>query len=390
MSKGFDMRRKVCVVVTARPSYSRIKTALKAIQAHPDLDLQLVVAASALLDRYGNAARYIEDDGFEIAARVYMVLEGENLASMAKTTGLGLLELATVFDNLKPDVVVTIADRYETLATAVAASYMNIPVAHVQGGEITGSIDEKVRHAVTKLADLHFVCTEQASVRVVRMGEEAQNVYMTGCPSIDLASEVLKDPTLNFDVFEKYGGVGPKIDIANGYIVVMQHPVTTEYQQARNHILETLYAVRDVGMPTLWFWPNVDAGSDGTSGGIRSFRENEGPQNIHFFKNMMPTDFLRVLYNSKCLVGNSSVGIRECSYLGVPVVDIGSRQAGRDRGRNVINVGYSRNDIAAAIKHHLNNGRCPHDPLYGDGHAGENIAKLLAIAPLGIEKRLTY
>ncbi|MCA1604431.1 MAG: UDP-N-acetylglucosamine 2-epimerase, partial [Acidobacteria bacterium] len=161
------MPRKVCVVVTARPSYSRIKTALKAIEAHPDLQLQLVVAASALLDRYGTAARYMEEDGFEIAARVYMVLEGENLAAMAKTTGLGLLELATVFDNLKPDVVVTIADRYETLATAVAASYMNIPVAHVQGGEVTGSIDEKVRHAVSKLSDLHFASTEQAAVRLI-------------------------------------------------------------------------------------------------------------------------------------------------------------------------------------------------------------------------------
>src|SRR3954466_14622752 len=185
------MRRKVCVVVTARPSYSRIKTALQAIQAHPDLELQLVVAASALLDRYGNAVRFIEDDGFTIAARVYMVLEGENLASMAKTTGLGLLELATVFDNLKPDVVVTIADRYETLATAVAASYMNIPVAHVQGGEVTGSIDEKVRHAVTKLADLHFVATKKAAERVINMGEDPDTVILTGCPSIDIAAEVL-------------------------------------------------------------------------------------------------------------------------------------------------------------------------------------------------------
>src|ERR1051325_6815902 len=182
-------RRKVCVVVTARPSYSRIKTALRAIQEHPDLELQLVVAASALLDRYGSAVRYIENDGFDIAARVYMVLEGENLASMAKTTGLGLLELATVFDNLKPDVVITIADRYETLATAVAASYMNIPVAHIQGGEITGSIDEKVRHAVTKLSNLHFVSTRPAAERVIKMGEDPEMVFVTGCPSIDLACE---------------------------------------------------------------------------------------------------------------------------------------------------------------------------------------------------------
>src|SRR5256886_9943848 len=166
------MARKVCVVVTARPSYSRIKTALQAIKEHPDLELQLVVAASALLDRYGKAVRYVEQDGFEITTRVHMVLEGENLTAMAKTTGLGLLELATVFDNLKPDVVVTIADRYETLATAVAASYMNIPVAHVQGGEVTGSIDEKVRHAVTKLSNLHFPSSRPAAERLVRMGED--------------------------------------------------------------------------------------------------------------------------------------------------------------------------------------------------------------------------
>ena len=145
-------KRKICVVVTARPSYSRIRTALKAISEHSGLELQLVVAASALLERYGNAIQAIEHDGFPITARVYMVLEGENLVTSAKSTGIGLSELATVFDNLKPDVVVTVADRFETMATAIAAAYLNIPIGHVQGGEVTGSIDEKVRHAVTKLA----------------------------------------------------------------------------------------------------------------------------------------------------------------------------------------------------------------------------------------------
>jgi UDP-hydrolysing UDP-N-acetyl-D-glucosamine 2-epimerase len=383
-------RRKVCVVVTARPSYSRIKTALQAIQDHPDLELQLVVAASALLERYGTAVRTIEADGFDIAARVYMVLEGENLAAMAKTTGLGLLELATVFDNLKPDVVVTVADRYETLSTAVAASYMNIPVAHVQGGEVTGSIDEKVRHAVTKLADLHFVSSDKAAARVIRMGEEPAKVFVTGCPSIDLALEVMERPGMDFDPFVKYGGVGASIDLAGGYLVVLQHPVTTEYQEARDQVLETLHGVIEVGLPTLWFWPNVDAGSDGTSNAIRSFRERYSPKNIHFFKNMEPTDFLRLLVGSRCLVGNSSVGIRECAYLGVPTVNIGSRQSGRDRGRNVIDVEHERAEIVAAIQRHLANGRCGSDPIYGDGHSGERIAELLASQPLEIEKRLTY
>ena len=183
------MKRKICVVVTARPSYSRIRTALTAIAAHADLELQLVVAASALLDRYGNAIQSIERDGFAIRARVYMVLEGENLVTSAKSTGIGLSELATVFDNIKPDAVVTIADRYETLATAVAASYMNIPLVHVQGGEVTGSIDEKVRHSVTKLANLHLVSTKLAGERVKKLGEDPASVHVTGCPSIDIAAE---------------------------------------------------------------------------------------------------------------------------------------------------------------------------------------------------------
>ena len=384
------MPRKVCVVVTARPSYSRIKTALQAIKDNPNLELQLVIAASALLDRYGDAVEYIERDGFQIAARVLMVLEGGNLAAMAKTTGIGLLELSTVFDNLKPDVVVTVADRFETMATAVAAAYMNIPVAHVQGGEVTGSIDEKVRHAVTKLADLHFVSSQKAAERVLRMGEEPASVFVTGCPSIDLAAEVMCDPRLGFDPFAKYGGVGDMMDLADGYLVVMQHPVTTEYRLARQQVEETLSAVRDANLPVLWFWPNVDAGTDGTSNGIRAFREREHPAGFHFFKNMAPKDFLRLLYNSRCLVGNSSVGVRECSFLGVPVVNIGTRQMGRDRGANVIDVDYQRADIARAIGDHLTNGHYESDQLYGDGQAGSRIAALLETLPLRVDKRLTY
>ena len=385
-----NQRRKVCVVVTARPSYSRIKTALRAIDQHPDLDLQLVVAASALLDRYGSAIDVIRQDGFQIAGQVYMVLEGENPTTMAKTTGLGLMELSTSFDNLKPDVVVTVADRYETLATAVAAAYMNIPVAHVQGGEVTGSIDEKVRHTVTKLSDLHFVCTKKAAERVIRMGEDPKTVFVTGCPSIDLAAEMLPNPALDFDPFAKYGGVGTGLDLTKGYLVVMQHPVTTEYELSRQHITETMYAAREMNMPALIFWPNVDAGSDGTSNGIRAFRENQKPAHFHFFKNMAPTDFLKLILNSRGLIGNSSVGIRESSFLGVPVVNIGTRQAGRERGSNVLDVNYDRDEIAGAIRHHLGNGTYPKDPIYGDGHAGTRIADLLARVPLTIDKRITY
>jgi UDP-hydrolysing UDP-N-acetyl-D-glucosamine 2-epimerase len=383
-------KRKICVVVTARPSYSRIKTALKAINEHPNLELQLVVAASALLDRYGTAVNIMKKDGFKIAAKVFNVLEGENLAAAAKTTGIGILELSSVFVNLQPDIVVTIADRFETIATSIAASYMNIPLAHIQGGEVTGNIDEKVRHANTKLADYHFVASAGAEERVIKLGEERGTVYNTGCPSIDLAAEVLEDSKIDFNIYERYGGVGTQPDISNGYIVVMQHPVTTEHKESRKHIEETLYAIKELKLPVLWFWPNVDAGADGTSSGIRSFREHYDLEHLHFFKNMEPNDFLKLLYNSKVLVGNSSVGIRECAYLPVPVVNIGSRQNKRQRGNNVIDVDYDRNEILKAINHWVENGKPASSEVYGGGDAGKRIADILSKVELRFHKTITY
>lgn len=386
------MKRKVCVVVTARPSYSRIKTALAAIKQHPQLELQLVAAASALLDRYGKAVKLMERDGFEPAARVFNVVESESLLAAPKTTALGIIELSSVFDLLKPDIVVTIADRFETMSTAVAASYMNIPLAHIQGGEVTGNIDEKVRHAITKLSDYHFVASESAKQRVLKLGEEPDFVFNTGCPSIDLALEILEESRAghSFDPYEKYGGVGEVADLSEGYIVVLQHPVTTEVDQAREQVEATLNAVSQCGLPALWFWPNVDAGADATSGAIRRFRENVRPSNMHFFKNMEPEDFLRLLLGAKCLVGNSSVGIRECSFLGVPVVNIGSRQDRRDRGGNVIDVSPRSEEILRAIQAWLVNDRPMSDPVYGGGDAGRKIADLLCNLPLRFKKRITF
>ena len=383
-------KRKICVVVTARPSYSRIKTALTAIQNHPDLELQLVIAGSALLDRYGNAVDFIEKDGFPIAAKVFMVLEGENPTTMAKTTGLGVMELTNVFYNLKPDAVLTIADRFETIATSIAASYQNIPLVHIQGGEVTGSIDEKVRHANTKLADLHLVCTDDAQERVIRLGEQSEKVINTGCPSIDLAKEIAEYPYLDFDPLKKYGGVGADLDWKKGYIVVMQHPVTTEYKESKKHVTETLRAVKALNYPAFWFWPNVDAGSDGTSNAIRTFRELEQPGNIHFFKNMDPLDFLKLLNSSKALVGNSSAGLRECAYLGVPVVNIGNRQHRRSRAENVTDVAYEQEAIYKATQTAIKAEKFESSTLYGNGNAGEKIADILAKVELTYNKTITY
>ena len=387
---GSQQRRKVCVFVTARASYSRIRSTLAAIERSDSLELQLVAAASAVLRRYGDAVTFMRQDGFQVAAEIHSIIEGESPMTSAKTTGLGLIEAATVLENLAPDIVVSVADRFETMATAIAAAYMHIPLAHVQGGEITGSIDEKVRHSITKLADIHLVSNQKAADRVISMGEAPDQVFVTGCPSIDLAAEIVKSPELDFDLFERYGGVGPNLDLSEGYVMVLQHPVTSQHAEARAQVTETLKAIHRINKPTLWFWPNVDAGSDGVSSGIRKYREQHQPQNIHFFRHVDSLDFLRLALRAKCVIGNSSVAIRECSYLGTPAVNIGDRQLGRDRGANVLDVGHDASQIELAIRNHLRHGAYRSDPLYGDGQAGERIAEHLSTVPLRVEKRLQF
>lgn len=383
------IRRKICVVITARPSYSRVKTVLHAVNSNPYLTLQLIVGASALSNKYGNMAEVIQNDGFDITAKVYNSLDGEGRSNSAKTTGLGILELSTIFENIQPDIVLTIADRFETMSTAIAAAYMNIPLAHLQGGEVTGNIDEKVRHAITKLADYHLVASEDAYARVLRLGENPKYILNTGCPSIDLANEVKINPNLNFNPNEKYGGVGNEIDFGGDYLVVLQHPVTNEYGRSKNQIEETLFALHDLQIPTFWFWPNIDSGSDGTSKGIRSFREKYD-SNFRFIKNMESLDFLRLVFNSACLVGNSSVGIRECSFLGIPVVNIGSRQHRRLRGGNTIEVGYDKNEIKSAINKILNTPRPKPSDVYGGGKAGQMIADFLEKVELVHHKTILF
>ena len=385
-------KRRVCVVVTARPSYARVKSLLQAVDAHPELELLLVVGASALLERYGPVVDVMRADGFEPDAVVYMVVEGENLVTTAKSTGLGVVELATIFDNLKPGVVVSVADRYETIATAIAASYLNIPLAHVQGGEVTGSIDEKVRHAVTKLANVHFVSNDDARDRVVRMGEDPAMVHVTRCPSIDVAARTLDEPVpAAFNPFGGYAGVGEPFQPEPGeYLVVLQHPVTTEYERAPDQIRETLAAVEAMGRPTFWFWPNVDAGSDLVSKGIRHHRETRPMDHVYFFKNLSPEDFVRLLDGAACLIGNSSAGIREGAFLGLPVVNVGNRQAGRDRASNVTDAPHERRAIQSAVEAQLGHGRYARSDLYGDGRAGERAAALLAGPALPVAKQIAY
>ena len=380
--------RKVCVVVASRANYGRIKSVLQAIDSHPELELQLIVGASALLYRFGKVVDVIRADGFNVTAQVYSIIEGENPTTMAKSTGLGIIELSTLFENLRPDIVLTVADRFETLATAVAASYMNIPVAHTQGGEVTGSIDESVRHAITKLSHLHFVSTEKSRERVIRMGEDPSKVFNTGCPAIDAIAEINLSLPANF--FDANGGVGQSINPAKPYLVVLQHPVTTEFGSGLAQINETLEAVRRINMQSAWLWPNVDAGSDDISKGLRMFRERHRELPLHFFRNFGVEDYARLIANAACLVGNSSSGIREGAFLGVPVVNIGTRQQNRERGDNVVDVNYHRDEIHSAIQGQIEHGPYPSQPLFGDGGSGKRIADLLATESISVQKAITY
>lgn len=384
-----DSRRKVCVVVASRANYGRVKYVMQAIARHPGLELQLITTASTLLERFGKAVDVICDDGFEPLRTIHYVVEGETLTTQAKSTGLGVIELSTAFDDLEPDMVVTVADRFETMATAIAATYSNIPLIHLQGGEVSGNIDDRVRHAITKLADYHFVSTEESRKRVMRMGEDENRIFNFGCPAIDVL--VHEDLTINNDVMKRYTGVGKALDWSQPYILIVQHPVTTSYGDGFSQMIETLEAGRDFeDIQKVVLWPNVDAGSDDVSKGIRVFRENHMQASYHYYKNFTPEDYARVLANARCCVGNSSSFIRECAFLGTPAVIVGDRQTGREHGQNIVFTDYDRHVIAEKILLQLNHGRYKRDTTFGQGDAGEHITEKLVCIDLNLVKRNSY
>ena len=382
------MTRKICAVIASRANYGRVKPVLSAIKAHDNLELQLIAGASLLLERYGNAVNVVERDGFEINRKIHYVLEGSNPITQAKTTGLGIIELASAFEELAPDIVITVADRFETLSTAIAASYMNILLAHIQGGEITGNIDETVRHAITKLSHYHFPSTEQSAERLKKMGEEEWRILNSGCPSIDTI--VSQDLSLTGALDYMTAGVGDKFDSNKPYILISQHPVTSEYENSYNQILETLAAVSEFNIQKVVLWPNSDAGSDLLSKGIRNFRESHEGAGFRYFKNFPPEIYNALLKNAACLVGNSSSFIREGSYLGTPAVIVGDRQEGREHGANVVFVPNEKAQIKHAIRNQIEHGPYKAETIFGNGTAGVQIADYLSTVNLSINKRMTY
>jgi UDP-hydrolysing UDP-N-acetyl-D-glucosamine 2-epimerase len=266
---------------------------------------------------------------------------------------------------------------------------MNLPLAHTMGGEVSGTIDESIRHAVTEFAHIHFPACTDAAERIVKLGERPEDVHTVGCPRMDLVKEVLDAGTeIDGELFGE--GVGGRFPLDEPFLVVSQHPVTTEYEDGKRQVTETLEAVRKLDLPAIVLWPNADAGSEKVSAGIRAFREFHDDSKLHFFKNLPVDVYLRLLARTACLVGNSSSGIREGCFIGAPVVNIGSRQDMRQRGSNVIDVPYERDAIAAAIEAQVAHGPYDHEPIYGDGSAGVRIADVLATTTWQLQKRITY
>jgi UDP-hydrolysing UDP-N-acetyl-D-glucosamine 2-epimerase len=376
--------RKICVVSGNRSDYARLKAVLKAIQAREDLELSLIVIGSHLLPDFGTTIDQIRADGYSVFATARTIIEGEDPASMSKSIGLGVMELTTLFDTVAPDIVLISGDRFEIYSAAIAAAAMNIHLAHLQGGEVTGTFDESVRHSITKMAHIHFPATEGARERIIRMGEVPENVHHVGCPSIDLVDSI---SVVDRETVCLRHGLDP-----NGpYVIVIQHAVTTEFEDAGDQVRATLNVVEDMGLRGIMIYPNVDAGSERIVRAIRHMEEGGKLQRLDKYKHIPVEEFIPLMRHAAVLIGNSSGAIREGSYIGCPAVNIGTRQNRRERGSNVLDVPHDEDQIREALKTHLEHGPYPSDPLYGSGQAGTRVAEILATADLGpVQKTLSY
>jgi UDP-hydrolysing UDP-N-acetyl-D-glucosamine 2-epimerase len=366
---------KITTVLVDRANYGRLKPVLEVMRDDSGIELNLVCTGTMLLDRFGKVVDLVKKDGFNVTEEIYIELEGSVPSTMAKSIGLAVIELSNAFQRQSPDFVLLIGDRSEALGAAIAAVYQNYCLIHIQGGEVTGSIDESARHAITKLAHYHFPSTKQARKNIIQMGERKETVFSYGCPSVDVVSKIRKYPAPSL----LNEGVGPELNFAKEYLLVLFHPVTTEYSSSEKQMEEVLSAIKELNMQTLLIWPNIDAGSDGVSQAIRRFREYNHSTQLHAYKNFEPEEYIPLLDNAVCAIGNSSSFIRDASFLGTPVVLVGTRQDGRERTKAVIKVVENKDKIIDAVKFQINHGRYEASNLYGTVGVSTRIVKQIKL-----------
>ena len=382
------MRRKIAVITGTRADYGIFFHVLKEIEKHEKLDLKLIACGMHLCPEYGMTINEIEKDGFVVSDKFETILASDTGAAMAKSIGLSIISMAQSFDRIKPDLVLILGDRGEMLAAATAAIHMNIPVAHIHGGEVTGTVDESVRHAITKLSHIHFPANEDSKQRILKLGEKEENIYVVGAPGLDY---IKKTQYLSRkEMLERFKLEDDKI------FLLTQHPVTTERDMVEWQIRETLDAIVEIGCQTIVSYPNSDNGGREIIKVIEEYRSKY--PFLKVFRNLSQVEYLSFLKIAEVMIGNSSSGIIEAPSFKLPVVNIGSRQDGRLRACNIIDIPYGKEAVKTGINKAINDERFKKEleyctNPYGDGNASGKIARILSEIKLDrelIQKRITY
>lgn len=371
------MKRKILAITGIRSEYDIMSSVLRAINTHPDLDLRVVVTGAHLSDAYGNTVEEIREDGFVIADEIESLINSDGASARVKGLAVQLMGLVQTITREKPDILLVLGDREESMTTALAGAYMNIPIAHVAGGDrVIGNVDDQIRHAVTKLAHLHFTTNQESAERVLRLGEQPFRIHNVGNPGLDRLLEV---PHLSLSELSQR--LGFAIDNEEPLLLVIQHVISTEISKAYQQMRITLEAVADLGLKTVLSYPNTDAGGQQM---IRAIREFEYLPNLYTAKNIPRLEFVNLFRRSSCLLGNSSAGILEAPLLKLPVVNVGNRQKGRLHAENVNFVPHKKEKIIDAVRqavfdseYRASVSQCSNP--YGDGRSSQKIANILAI-----------
>jgi len=381
-------RRRIAVITGTRAEYGIIHPVLEEIEAHPGLELSLVVMAQHLSPDFGYTVQEIERDGFKIAARVETLLSSDSLGGMVRALGLAIIELAQAIEMIQPAIIMVTGDRGEMLAGAIVGAHMNIPVAHLHGGEVTGTVDEFIRHAITKFAHIHFAASEQSAERIRGLGEDERRIFITGAVGLDQIrkGEFLPPERVLAEL---------KLDDSKPILLVSQHPVTTEIEEADSQMRETMEAIKELGYQTVLIYPNSDAGGRKMR---KVVKEYENLPFLHVFRNISRELYLGLMNVADVMVGNSSSGIIEAPSFKLPFVNVGTRQQGRQRGGNTIDVPYEREKIRQAIGYGLSDGQFRNSLAraknpYDFGMAGKRITAILATIEINkdlLQKRIKY
>jgi GDP/UDP-N,N'-diacetylbacillosamine 2-epimerase (hydrolysing) len=384
--------KKIVAVTGARSEYDLLYTVYKKLDELPQFDLSVIVTGAHLSEKYGYTLSHIEQDGFHIAEKIHNLVDSDKKIGRILSLGNQVNAIAQSLDRLKPDIVLVAGDREEAISVCMTAAYMDIPVAHFFGGDIAkdGNIDNSVRYAASKFAHLHFPTLEEHKETLLKLGEEAQRIHVVGNPALD---RFLKTPEMDLSALERK--LSFKLD--NDYFVLIQHAIITEVEKQAEHIRTTLNAIVKSGKKCLINYPNSDPGNHAIIAAYNEYA-TKYPEQLYLFQNLDRLTYVNLLRQASCLLGNSSSGLLEAPSLGLPAINIGSRQLGRTHGKNVIFVGNNENEISAAIERvetdqaFLKEVAKKENP-YGDGKATERIIDVLnevELHPHFTHKNITY